>query len=96
MDNGELKQCSICGDVFACGGYSVTLEDLSQVLQTLHYAVICPTCYAVILRAIVIRESEGRMRHGEKIFDRCSVCREAQHTETDGQRMDKEGEIESS
>lgn len=94
MDNGELKQCCICGDIFACGGYSVALDDLEQVLQSIHYPVICPVCYASVLRAIVIRESEGRMRHDEKIFDRCSVCRGAQHTEADGQRVGEEGKAE--
>ncbi len=97
MDNGELKQCGICGDVFACGGYSVTLTDNTDCLQELKYTKICPVCYGRILRSLVILQAEGSMRsRGKEISDRCSVCRGAQHTEADGQRMGEEGKVESS
>ena len=59
-DNGELKQCRICGSVFACSGYSVVLSDRGKVLDDLEYDPICPVCYAAVLRAIVIRENEKK------------------------------------
>ena len=68
-DNGELKQCGICGRVYACCGFSVTLEDRSEVLKPLKYEV-CPICYARILRGIVVIEQEGKVegdiRNGEE------------------------------
>ena len=62
MVPGILKQCSICGKVFACGGYSITLSDLDGVLDDLHYPKVCPTCYALVLRTLVVREQEGKRR----------------------------------
>ena len=59
-DNGDLKQCRICGSVFACPGYSVVLSDREKVLDDLEYDPVCPVCYASILRAVVIREDAAK------------------------------------
>lgn len=78
--NGSLSQCAVCGQVFACDGYSITMTDLTRILSELHYSPVCPACYSSVLRAIVIREEEGKTRE-QSISHYCTVCREAQDTE---------------
>lgn len=89
-DNGELKQCGICGGVYVCSGYSVKLEDCSGVLKSLEYKV-CPICYARILRSIVVVEQEGKIEG--------DICRGKETVSVDDQRrvpaesLDDHGEI---
>lgn len=54
----SLKQCSICGAVFACEGFAITLSDNDGILSELRYPVTCPPCYSSVLKAIVMREQD--------------------------------------
>ena len=68
-DNGELKQCSICRRVYACGGYSITIEDKTDTLSKMEYPSVCPNCCALIMRTLTIQEYEGRSTRGQTISD---------------------------
>lgn len=90
--NGSLSQCAVCGQVFACDGYSITMTDLTRILSELHYSPVCPACYSSVLRAIVIREEEGKT-HEQSISHYCTVCGEVQDTEAHRERLGSEGKV---